>query len=247
MKGEVCMFRSYVQSMMAGRPYQIMMDADKGGGGGDPQDPQDPPKDPENPDDPQDPQDPDNPEDKDKDDPIKFTDEQQAEINKIVARTIAKERSKAEAERKKAEERAKMSAEEKAEADRKDREEKVKEREEKANARIINMELRDIARDQGVSAKKLERFLKVVDRDGLEVDEDGGVDRTKAEQAVKAVLADMPEFKGPSSPRGPGGEFDKGAGGGAKFTISQIQAMSNEEIAKNWDDVQKSMAIHNKK
>jgi hypothetical protein len=182
-----------------------------------------------------------------KDDPVKFDEKQQAEIQNIINRTIAKERAKAEAEKKKAEERAKMSADEKAEAERKDREEKAQEKERKANERIINLEIKDVARELGVSSKKLDRFLKVVDREDIEVDEDGNVDRSKVEQAVKGLLADMPEFKGADGSKGPGGDFDKGGGVGAKYTMAQIQAMTPDEVAKNYDEVMKSMAIHQKK
>jgi hypothetical protein len=246
--------KDFVLSMLAGRPHQQpFMDADKGGGAGDGgsggdggqggqggqgdgggsggSDDDDPDKD----------------KDKDKDDPVKFDDRQQAEIQKIIDRTIAKERAKADEEKRKAEERAKMTADQKAEADRKEAEEKAKEREQKANDRLINMEIRDVARDLGVSAKKLERFLKVVDRDDIAVDDEGNINRSKVETAVKAVLADMPEFKGTDNPKGPGSGFDQGGAVGAKYTMAQIQAMTPGEVAKNYDDVMKSMAIHQQK
>jgi hypothetical protein len=249
------MFRSYVNSMIMGRPFQPLMEADGGQGGagsgsgeggnegdkggqggsgdggeggsgeggqGD--------------------------QGGSNDDPVTFDEKQQEHIQKIINQTIAKERKRADDEKKKAEARAKLSAEEKAEAERKDREEAAAKKEAAANERLINMEIRDVARDLGVSAKKLERFLKVVDRDDLEVDEDGNIDRSKVEGAVKATLADMPEFKGAAGGRGPGSEFGGGdAGGGVKYSMQQIQAMTPEEVAKNYDDVMKSMAAHNKK
>lgn len=181
------------------------------------------------------------------DDPVTFDDKQQEHIQKIINQTIAKERKRADDEKRKAEERAKLSAEEKAEAERKDREEAAAKREEAANNRLINMEIRDVARDLGVSAKKLDRFLKVVDRDNIQVDEDGNIERSAVETAVKGVLADMPEFKGTGGSRGPGSDFGGGDTGGAKYTLAQINDMSPEEVAKNYDDVMKSMASHNKK
>lgn len=182
-------------------------------------------------------------------DKVTFDDKQQKELQRIINQTIAKERAKAEADRKKAEEeaekRAKMTAEQQVEADRQERERKAQEKEQKANDRIINLEVKDVARELGVPSKKLERFLKLVDRVDLEVDEDGSVDRTKVELAVKAVLADVPEFKGSDNNQGPG-EFSGGQGGGAKFTVAQINSMSAEEIKNNYDDVMASMKIHNK-
>lgn len=243
------MFRNYVQSMLMGQPYQPMFDADKGGGAGSGEGGQegsggeggegsqggeggaagegsggegDKPT---------------------------FDEKQQAEIDKIIARTIAKERSKADKAAKdavaEAERKAKLTAEQKAEEDRKDRERLAAEKEQKANTRIVNLEIKDVARELGVSSKKLERFLKVVDREDLEVDEDGNVDRKKVESAVKAVLADMPEFKGVEQKQGPGGDFG-GGGDGAKYSLAQIKSMSPEEMAKNYDEVMKSMKIHQK-
>jgi hypothetical protein len=232
------MFKNYVSTIMGGRPFQPMFSPDGGGGG--PQDPPptDPPADPPN-DPPADPP----------EDPVKFDDKQQAEIQKIINATIAKERKKAEkaaadaaAE---AERKAKMTAEEKAEAERKEREEAAQKREAKANERIVNLEIKDVARELGVSSQKMDRFLKVVDRDDLKIDEDGNVERSAVEAAVKAVLADMPEFKGSTSSKGPGADFG-GQQGGAKYTLAQIQGMSAKEIAADYDEVQKSMRIHQK-
>lgn len=248
------MFKLFANSMMNGRAFIPMMDADNGGGAGsgngngeggqgtgdgqngtgegegngeggaDGKDGKD----------------------DDKEEKLTFSEQQQAEIDKIIARTIAKERSKAESERQKAEERAKMSAEEKAEAERKEREQKAQEREQQANAKIIGLEIKDVARGAGVPAKKIERFMKLVDRDEIDIDDNGDVNRSDVEKAVKAVLADMPEFKGSEDPKGPGGDFN-GGGAGVKYTKQQIESMTPQEIAKDYDNVMKSMAVHNKK
>jgi hypothetical protein len=226
-------------SMVNGKPFQSFYNADPGGGGGTPPNdpPADPPADPQNP--PADPP-PNN-------EPVTFTDTQQAQIDKIVNKTIAKERARAEEERKKAEEKAKLSAEAKAELERKEREDAVNKKEQQANERLINLEIKDVARELGVAAKKLDRFMKVIDRDDLVVDEDGNVDRSKVSAAVKAVLADMPEFKGGST-QGPGAEFGGGGNpGGAKYTLAQIQAMDAKAIAADYDEVQKSLKIHQTK
>lgn len=229
------MFKNYVLSMLDGKPFQTMYEADKGGAGGGGSD--DPPGD--------------DPEKKKKDDQtdppkddnkVEFSDSQQQFINNLINKTIKDERTKAEKEREKELERQKMDDKQKAEADLKDAQDKIK----AFNDRAVGYEIKDVARELGVPAKKLDRFLKLVDRDELTVDESGNVDRSKIESVVKAVLADVPEFKAPETNRGPG-EFNGGSKDGAKFTLAQIQAMTAEEVKNNWDDIQKSMSIHNKK
>lgn len=241
------MFNKFALSMIYGRAFQPMMDADGGagagsgageagtagageggageGGNGD--------------------------DDKNKgggdgdDDKVTFDEKQQAHFDKVLAQKIAAERTKAEKAAAKAaaeaEARAKMTAEEKAEADRKDREKKVAEREAAANNRIINLELKSAASAAGVPMKKLERFLKVVNREEIEVDENGDVDQTKVSAAIKEVLDDMPEFKGSDQQQGPGGDFS-GNGGGVKFTQAQIAAMTPEEVSKHWVEIHKGLS-----
>lgn len=238
------MFMNYVKSMLEGREFMPLMNVDGGSGndGGDGGDGGDDDKGGQGQG------------DGDGGDgegeKVTFTDEQQAFIDALIKKNTAKERAKAEADRKKAEkeaaDRAQMTADQKAEADREAREKAAQAKEAKANERIVNLEIKDVARELGVSQKKIERFLKIVDRDELEVDENGDVDRAAVELAVKAVLADMPEFKGSDQQRGPDADFNKGGGVGAKFTRDQIANMSPQEVAANYDDVMKSMAIHNK-
>lgn len=236
------MFRLYASSIMNGRGFNPMYNADSGSGGdgsgtgGDDDKGEDKGSGDGTGDDG----------DQDKDEPIKFDEKQQAEIDRIIKQRLAKEAKKQEKAVQDAIEREKMTAEEKAEQDRIVAEKKAKDREAKANERVVNLEIKDIAREMGVPSKKLERFLKVVDREDIEVDDDGNVDRSQVETAVKALLADMPEFKGPDNQKGPGGDFN-GTNNSAKFSKTQIQAMQPEEIAKNWDDVQASMKIHNQK
>lgn len=243
------MFSKFALSMMNGRAFAPMMNADTGGGAGSSAG------------------EPgagtgDNPDgaggtgdDKDQDkgsepEKLTFTEAQQAHIDKLIGQKAAEFRSKAEADAAEkirlAEERAKMTAEEKAEADRKDREKAIAERETAANNRIINLELKAAASGAGVPAKKLERFLKVVSREEIEVDENGSVDQTKVAAAIREVLDEMPEFKGSGQQQGPGGDFN-GQSGSVKYTPAQIAEMTPAEISKDWDEIQKSMAFHNKK
>ena len=161
----------------------------------------------------------------------------------MINKTIKDERTKAEKERDKELERQKMDENQRREADLKDAQAKL----DQFKNRSLTYEIKDVAREMGVPANKLDRFLKLVDRDEVDVDDDGSVDRSKVSGIVKAVLGDFPEFKaGEGNGKGPGGDFDKGSGSGAKYSMAQIKDMSQNEIKDNWDDVQKSMAIHNK-
>ena len=245
------MFRNYVQSMLNHRPFAFY-EADKGGGTGDAGGTgTDPGAD--NPGD-------DNPGGDGSDDgnsggadsggnddenhnKVTFTDDQQSFINQLINNTIKKERDKAEAERQKELERQKMSDEQKVQADL----EAARQKAEQFKQKAVTYEIQDVARDMGVPANRLERFLKLVDREEIQVDEDGNVDRSAVQTVVKAVLGDFPEFKEVGNTKGPGGDFDRGSGNGAKYSMQQIKDRSPEEGKNNWDDVQKSIAINNKK
>jgi hypothetical protein len=178
--------------------------------------------------------------DKDKD-KVEFSESQQTFINNLINKTIKDERTKAEQKRQQELDRQKMDDKQKAEADLKDAQDKIK----AMNDRTLGFEIKDMARDLGVPAKKLDRFLKVVDRDGL-MDDDGNIDKSKVKQAVEGTLGDMPEFKGSDAHKGPG-DFSGGGGETVKYSMAQINAMSPEEIKNNYDDVMKSVQFHNKK
>lgn len=248
-KGDNHMFRNYVQSLYAHQPFQPMFEADQGGGGSDPgadETPDDEKTNPEADDktgknggegDPND-SGSDNKEKK-----VTFSDEQQALINQLIKDTIKKERTKAEAERDRELARQKMDEDERRKADLEDAKKKV----EQYQDRQITYEIKDVAREMGVAANRVDRFLKLVDREDIRMDDDGNVDRLAVQTVVKAVLGDFPEFKATSGGKGPGSDYDKGTGSGAKYSMAQIKDMSQAEIQKNWDDVRKSMDIHNKK
>ena len=136
-----------------------------------------------------------------------------------------------------------MSDDEKVKADL----EAARQKAEQFKQRAVTYEIQDVAREMGVPGNRLERFLKLVERDEIAVDEEGNVDRSAVQLVVKAVLGDFPEFKATGNQKGPGGDFDKGSGNGAKYSMQQIGKMSPQEIKENWEDVQKSMAVHNKK
>lgn len=79
-------------------------------------------------------------------------------------------------------------------------------------------------------AKSPDAVLRAVDKTELTVGDDGQV--SGAEEAVKALLAEIPEFVGGSSAST--GSADQGARGGSKgeITQEQLSKMSPEEIDK---------------
>lgn len=132
----------------------------------------------------------------------------QAELDRLVASEKAKAKKAAEAEAKQAAERAKMDEAERLKAEKADSDKAAAEATAKANARVIRSEAKLAAVASGVKADRVERFLKLVDLDGIEVDDDGEVDSKAVSKAVAAALKDVPEFKGDA------GQGNGGASGG---------------------------------
>ncbi|GIP57905.1 DUF4355 domain-containing protein [Paenibacillus woosongensis] len=105
---------------------------------------------------------------KKKDDEITFTPEQQARIDALIAKTIAKERSKAEADVEKAkteaEKLAKMNADQKAEYERQQREAKLAEREAEITKRELRASALETLAEKGLP-KGLADILNYTDAD----------------------------------------------------------------------------------
>jgi|LSQX01.1.fsa_nt_gb hypothetical protein len=74
--------------------------------------------------------------------------------------------------------------------------------------RVIDTNIQLTAAASGVKPEKMKHFLKLVDRTGLELKDDGTVDDEKIKAAVDNVLKDMPEFKG--VPSAGGSDFKDG-------------------------------------
>lgn len=101
---------------------------------------------------------------------VTFNDEQQAEVEKLIAKQVAKERQKAEQQRqqdsqdaeqakedavKKAEQRAKMSAEERAEAERKDREQAIEQERQELARQKQEFKTKSMLLDKGITSDML--------------------------------------------------------------------------------------------
>lgn len=162
---------------------------------------------------------------------VEFTAEQQAELDRIVADRLARERKKAEKfadyddiktkltaleraeeDRKKAE----MTATERLEAEKADALKRAQEAEDRnasvltaANQRLINAEFKTAARDANIPADRLAAALKLADTGAVTVDENGTVsglaDVITALIAEHPYLAEVTQPKPVGSPSG-GGE-----------------------------------------
>lgn len=91
--------------------------------------------------------------------------------------------------------------------------------------------------------KLLEGSVKVLDDDTLiYVAEDGS--EVELKEGVASFLKANPEFVANSQIPGSGGG-GKAAGGGRLYSKAELEAMTPEQINKNWDAVQASMAALN--
>lgn len=122
----------------------------------------------------------------------------------------------------------------------------------KLNKRAVTAEAKAVALGSGVKPDRMNRFLRLVDLDDVDVDDDGEVDEDAVADAVKAALEDVPEFAGSGESKDEpkrtksGGDNHKGDDTGPLLTREQIKAMSPEEINENWEQIQKSLAAQGK-
>lgn len=149
----------------------------------------------------------DDPEDKKKDGEITFTPEQQVRIDALIAKTIAKERSKAEADVEKAkteaEKLAKMNADQKAEYERQQREAKLTEREAEITKRELRASALETLAEKGLP-KGLADILNYTDADSTKESLDAveTAFRAAVEAGVNERLKGNPPGGGGSSKGG---------------------------------------------
>jgi hypothetical protein len=105
-----------------------------------------------------------------------------------------------------------------------------------AERMLIDNAIRDAASDADVPVKKLKRIPRLVDRDGIAV-EDGEVEG--ATEAVEAFLTENPEFKGtaadppdPEPDPEPGSSPDRKRKASKELTTEQIRKLAKEDPDK---------------
>lgn len=138
----------------------------------------------------------------------KFTQDQ---LDKILDKRLKRERQKWQQELEEQKKKDQMTAEERAKAEKAEAETKAKQAQERANNKIREVEAKAQALELGVDPTKIKYLLKLADVNDIEVDDDGNADIEAIQKSLKAVLNDMPEFKGNTNARG-GQEFGEGNG-----------------------------------
>lgn len=168
----------------------------------------------------------------------------QADLDALVERRLGKAKRKWDDEAKTYADRVKMDEAERAKAERADAEKVSAEKVKGANTRMIKAEAKSAALAAGVKADRLSRFLRNVDLDNVDVDDDGNLDEKAVADAVKAALADVPEFaatgNGNGAGKGASAEFN-GNGNTRKFTKDDIAKMSVDEFEKNEKEIMAQM------
>jgi hypothetical protein len=91
----------------------------------------------------------------------------------------------------------------------------------------------------GVSAERLEKAIRLLDLEGVTVDE-GKVDAKAIGKAVEKLKGEIPELFGSSSADRNGGDFGGGAGK-RTFTSDEVKAMSPKEYAEHRDEIMAAM------
>ena len=147
-------------------------------------------------------------------DPITFSAEQQAHIDKLVADRLARAEK---ATRKKIEDEfttkakeAEMTEAEKLKAAKDAAEKEKSDILSKANQRAVTSEAKVIASDLGVKADKLAFVMKLADLTDISVDDSGEPDAKAIRAALEAVKASVPELFGQGGTGKSGGDFTGG-------------------------------------
>lgn len=187
-----------------------------------------------------------------KPDKVEFTPEQQAELDRIVAERLSRERKKVEKFADYDDIKAKLSEFEKAEAERKQSEMTAAERLEAekaeaqriaeeakaerdkaltaANQRLINAEFKTLAREANVPAERLAAALKLADLSGITVGDDG--EPAGVADAVKALVEAHPYLVEKAQPK-PIGERTQGAGEDVDKTKEQLLKDAAEKARRS--------------
>lgn len=136
----------------------------------------------------------------------------EAEVTKrlgaSMAKKLAAEQKRWEKELNDAAALAKLDETQRAKADKEATEKAANERVSKANAKLVTAEAKSAALAAGVKPERVTVFLKNVELDGIDVDDDGVFDDKDVSKAVAAALKIVPEFKGGTGTTTSGGEFN---------------------------------------
>lgn len=174
---------------------------------------------------------------------VEFTPEQQAAIDALVAERVRRaERTAAQRAKDEADEaarRAQMDEVDRLKAEKDDAEKAAGEAAKRADKAIVRAEARVASLAAGVPAERLDRVLRLLDLDDIEV-ENGAPDGAAVEAAVKALKTDVPELFGGKAPRRSGADMDDGDND-RTWTRAQIAALTPKEYEKHEAEIDKAM------
>jgi chemosensory pili system protein ChpA (sensor histidine kinase/response regulator) len=160
----------------------------------------------------------------------------QDELDRLIARRLKRAESewasRADAERKQAE----MTEGEKLRAAAEAAEKRAADAAAAANARIVRAEMRVALAAAGVPAQKLDRAVRLVDLDSIEVLETGEPDPKAITDQVQALLKDMPELSGVFN-RSAGSEFTGGNAGDPPITEELIDKMDTATLKRRMPEI----------
>lgn len=162
----------------------------------------------------------------------------QDELDRLIARRLKRAESewaqKIDAERKQAE----MTESEKLQAAARAAEERAAQAAQQANARIVRSEMRVALAAAGVAAQKLDRAVRLVDLDEIEVLETGEPDGKAITTQVQALLQEWPELTG-NAARGVGGEFTGGNAGDPPITDELLDKMDTATLKRRMPEIER--------
>lgn len=139
----------------------------------------------------------------------------QDELDKIIAKRIARERKDWDAKVEEEKRKAAMTEAERLKAEKDEAEKAASERVSAANKRVIRAEASVQAAQLGIKPERIKHALKLADLSAIEVGDDGEPDGKAIKSALEAVLKEMPELKGASDAASrSGGTFNGNSGNG---------------------------------
>jgi hypothetical protein len=175
---------------------------------------------------------------------VTFTAEQQAHIDALVVDRVerAKKTAKQQAldEAKQQRDREQMDELDRVKAEKADAEKVASAAQARLDGVIIDSEAKVAVLAAGVSADRLEKALRLLDLDGVEVVE-GKVDGAAVTKAVEKLKAEIPELFTVQAPARSGGDFSGGGQGKRSFTTAEVKAMSPAEYAEHREEIMAAM------
>lgn len=180
-------------------------------------------------------------------DQLKEHPEFQAELNRVVKDRVKKAEASAREKAKREAEAAGQSADERAAAEMQTLRDDLTGRDERISAltrELLTAKAAQAAVDAGGNPKRLAQIARLADLADA-VDEDGNIDSGSIKAAVARVKREAPELfstgdGGSGLPDNSGGELSGEGDKGTAFTRTQLEKMSQEEMTRRWDEIQKA-------